>query len=434
MPKVNNTTKKTILVSGSDDESHNNSTEEETEESVEEESVEEESVEEESEEDEEKSEDKKTTFVDNSLDETDKTDIRNISIKTVDSKGYFGVGSYGEFKVYIMMMDVPEKGYKKGYINITKICSLKNKEFYDWSKKTSSKLIIKEILSVPEFDGTDLTVRVTSGSRYEAYTRGTYIHPELVPHVVSWISPKFAIKVSKIVNEFITKEAIDKKDKLIRQKNKLLGIKQDKIDTLTDMVKEVLSKNEQISRTTINILNENKKMAIDNRKLSKKADKLSEKADRLLEDNNELTDKANQLLEDNKKTKKQLKKIDSKLNICCDKRVVDTDDNNLSNVFALVRNNLDDENSYEYTTFRTQRKSLKSSFNKHTSKYPDAKIILKLDYAPNSVNLQNRVKEYLKGKIIWKMNSFDLAEDYTEEDLVEDIKYVHSQRFDKDTL
>lgn len=200
------------------------------------------------------------------------------------------------------------------------------------------------------------------------------------------------------------------------------------------MVKEVLSKNDQITKNTINILNENKKMAIDNRKLNKKADKLSEKADRLLTDNQELTDKANQLLNDNKKTKKQLKKIDSKLNICCDKRVVDADDNSLTNVFALVRNNSDERDSYEYTTFRTQRKTLKSSFNKHTNKYPDAEIILKLDYAPNSINLQNRVKEYLKGKIIGKMNSFDLVEDYTEEDLIGDIEYVHRQRFDKDTL
>lgn len=32
------------------------------------------------------------------------------------------------------------------------------------------------------------------------------------------------------------------------------------------------------------------------------------------------------------------------------------------------------------------------------------------------------------------MNLFDLVEDYTEEYLIEDIKYVHSQRFDKNTL
>jgi hypothetical protein len=35
---------------------------------------------------------------------------------------------------------------------------------------------------------------------------GTYCHPDLIPHIACWISPDLALKVSKIVNAYITQE------------------------------------------------------------------------------------------------------------------------------------------------------------------------------------------------------------------------------------
>jgi hypothetical protein len=32
---------------------------------------------------------------------------------------------------------------------------------------------------------------------------GTYVHPDLIPHIACWVSTKFAIKVSKIINEWV---------------------------------------------------------------------------------------------------------------------------------------------------------------------------------------------------------------------------------------
>lgn len=40
--------------------------------------------------------------------------------------------------------------------------------------------------------------------------RGTYVHPLLIPHIASWISSAFAIKVSIIVNNFIVNEYKEK--------------------------------------------------------------------------------------------------------------------------------------------------------------------------------------------------------------------------------
>ena len=35
---------------------------------------------------------------------------------------------------------------------------------------------------------------------------GTYVHVDLIPHIACWISPKFARKVSKIVNDYLFRE------------------------------------------------------------------------------------------------------------------------------------------------------------------------------------------------------------------------------------
>jgi hypothetical protein len=39
--------------------------------------------------------------------------------------------------------------------------------------------------------------------------RGTYAHPDLVPHIASWASAEFALKVSKIVNAHLVREYQD---------------------------------------------------------------------------------------------------------------------------------------------------------------------------------------------------------------------------------
>ena len=45
--------------------------------------------------------------------------------------------------------------------------------------------------------------------------RGTYVHPKLITHIASWVSPAFAWKVSEIVNNFLIKE---KEDEIMKTK------------------------------------------------------------------------------------------------------------------------------------------------------------------------------------------------------------------------
>ena len=53
---------------------------------------------------------------------------------------------------------------------------------------------------------------------------GTYCHPDLIPHIACWVSVDFAMKVSKVVNGYITQE----------YKNKL-GAMQSQLEQATEL-------------------------------------------------------------------------------------------------------------------------------------------------------------------------------------------------------
>ena len=96
---------------------------------------------------------------------------------------------YGEFEVIINM--------KTGYINATKLSADGGKRFDNWIRNDVAKELIKQCRLLICEESTMLV----KGGQIPIIT-GTYVHPDLIPHIASWVSPKFAIKVSKIVNDF----------------------------------------------------------------------------------------------------------------------------------------------------------------------------------------------------------------------------------------
>jgi hypothetical protein len=97
------------------------------------------------------------------------------------------------------------------YTNATKMCKDDNKRFDLWLENKSSKEMISyvdEEARSPGIPGDSSIIIVKDGPND---LRGTYVHQLLLPHILSWLSPKFAIRVSKIVNQY----AIDIKDKTI---------------------------------------------------------------------------------------------------------------------------------------------------------------------------------------------------------------------------
>lgn len=125
--------------------------------------------------------------------------ITNMAYETIDEK--YSRAQYGEFNVIMDMTN--------GYINATKLCADGGKHMKAWLRNDSNKELIKsfeEIMKSSAQICAELLINNMAGS-YEL--RGTYVHPLLIPHIASWVSPSFAYKVSKIVNEYLVREKDD---------------------------------------------------------------------------------------------------------------------------------------------------------------------------------------------------------------------------------
>lgn len=134
----------------------------------------------------------------------------------------YSYGKYGDFNVIIMNSN--------SYINAAKLCIKYDKDFFDWKKNKVSKELIEEVENYIQSTENSRSIKirsiivVTTGIKI---LHGTYVHPLLIPHIASWISPKFAIKVSQIVNDRLTwqlrvknldqAEQIEKQNKQIQE-------------------------------------------------------------------------------------------------------------------------------------------------------------------------------------------------------------------------
>ena len=349
---------------------------------------------------------------DEELDPEDNEDIRNISIKPIDKAGYFGMGNYGEFKVYLMLKTDKDRGYKAGYINATKLCQNAGKQLGHWVRNDDSKKMIETFFSAFQIRKAELIIKINTGSKHLTQLRGTYVHPDLIPHIASWASPEFAIKVSKIVNKYIIDQAIE-------DKNRLLKKKQDKIDRMSAKIDKLLDNNKEL-------LTNNKELLLKNDEQSLKLKKMNTRMKRLLKKNDQIHE--------------EVQDINGKLTTAVHARVVSTGKLKDNNMLIIIKNNDDpeeydeDEKIYEYYCMRILKSTYCTQIAQHKKRHPDMKILLEINYSPNSINLFKRIKDKLKGKIEFDKCSFNLCGRYTEKRLIDDIKEIHNERLDTEDL
>nr|AEX62219.1 putative KilA-N domain-containing protein [Moumouvirus Monve] len=320
----------------------------------------------------------------------DETDIRNIIFERINDEYYWG--KYGDFEV-IMDSD--------GYINVTKLCSEartkngKHKEFKQWKRTSDADEYIDEISSEVGVTTSEILKIVTTGSKHLTEIRGTYAHPYLVPHIASWASKKFGIRVSKIVNEYFSKEMLEKHQDLIKKKD-------DKIDRLSKKIDEQTKTMKKQSKTM------------------KKQDK---KIKKLLEQGNEVLGYA--------------KDTNRKINVVVNERVPLSEEPKNEESFYIVRNNdkpSKKRDTYDYKAIRITNKSKSTTMSKYYRNHPNGEIILKIKYTPNAKHLWNACKEkiYIKDENIEPGNNafcyFNLCGDYSERQLKRDIMKIHNKR------
>ena len=337
------------------------------------------------------------------------TDLSDILFENINNN--YSYGAYGDFKVIIMK--------KNNYINATKLCSENNKRYEHWSRNASNEELINEvkkeinhsnsltthIRAVNDFDDNDTDfikpIIVIKGGGKITQISGTYVHPLLIPHIASWISPKFGIKVSKIVNEYIINEY---KNKLLENNNKL-----------AEKEMELAEKESELAEKEI-----------ENMSLTNKIDLLLKKMDEQSKETKQLTKDTKLLKKQNKKQINQLSelqitvgKISSKLDSCAHM----PDNNELSDRFVVMKS-VDD-----YYVIRAQDRNIYNAIKRQEDKgYTRITDLIDSETIPNSIYLWNTIKDELikENKIKTFRNTFKLQ--IPESDFITIVKSIFDQR------
>jgi len=328
--------------------------------------------------------------------------LTRISYKQINSK--FSYGKYGEFKVILMNSN--------GYINATKLCALAGKHFFHWMGNKQSKGLITEIEKELSDHGIPLPgkttvnsgqksmITITTGSKTITETRGTYVHPLLVPHVASWCSPKFAISVSKIVNNFLIKDFEKQKRLELNEKN---GI----IDELNETLRQMNAKLDSMSNTMDSVKVE-----------------LTETKEELIDTKGELIETKEEIIETNYK----LDTIQDKLEIAVEDRVPKLTKRSKQETFVVIKVSSTSDNDYDYYAIRGQKGYVESKKTAFLVRNKGSRVLKTISYQPNPRNLYIRLKQNLKDKIEFSLNWFSVK-DFTDQDLIETINELNSEKY-----
>lgn len=330
-----------------------------------------------------------------------------------------GWASYGEFKVIIRNKD--------GFINATKLCALykdpkdpnKNKKrFESWLANEKSKELIAYVSALidsrmnvleDEEDKDEISTRLTRNlvgivndttqpiRNYSAIDikdtgssntlRGTYVHPLLAPHIASWVSAEFAIKVSQIVNNYIVR---DYKEQLRAAKQDI----QEKQDNITTLIQEVASLKSLAEKQSAKLDKQSSEM----KKQSEKLDKQSEQIDKQLEGTDRLEKNLGVANENIVCTLRTLGRVSNRMVPL--HRVVPTK----RECFTVLNYN-DPSLLVPYYVIRGQEPYTQARISQKKRQYPQLQVIVQLNDHPNTVELWNAVKARLGRDITFFANT-----------------------------
>jgi hypothetical protein len=162
----------------------------------------------------------------------------------------------------------------------------------------------------------------------------------------------------------------------------------DQIEKIQEKNNQLLEKNNQIKCKDIIINQQNNEFHIIKEKSLQKKLQIAQQNIELYHHKNELHNIKLEIAD----LTIQKNILAQNLNISIPKIVVPTIDNNLHQVFCMVRLN-DPNDDYTYKTIRGQEKYIDKRIFKIQQKHQHAMLIHKWENQPNSENLWNRIKE-----------------------------------------
>ena len=285
-----------------------------------------------------------------------------------------------------------------GYINATKLCTDGGKQVKAWLRNDGNKELIKYFENSHRSNFTPMTNILTGGQNSDL--RGTYVHPKLITHIASWVSPAFAWKVSEIVNNFLIKE---KEDEIMKTKF-LVKQKDCKIDELKIMLEKESEERRQSEKVNKQLLLD---MKLQNEKTHTKLDK---------------TEKTLEKAEiDNSKIKTTLKRVETRIDKIVDEIVPPAKQVSLHEQFGIMKLN-DSSGNRHYKVYCTQKRGVDKAKNSIIKAYPKAVLFKEVSPNANSKNFLHILKEKYggnnkKSKIQVCYNFVNLKDGVTEEEL-----------------
>ncbi len=322
--------------------------------------------------------------------------ITKLEYEKIDN--VYSKAKYADFDVTMNM--------ETGYINATKLCNDGGKKFFKWNENAGNKELIKyfeENHGSPNLEGHKYEVR--NGTKCNNIN-GTYVHPDLIPHIASWVSPAFAYKVSKIVNNFLIKEKEDEIRKLSGDKCKL-----------QQMLEEA---------------------NIERREAEKRAEKMlqdmidqNDRTHAKLDDTKKTLDKAEV---DNHKIKTTLNRVEARVEKIVEEVVPPTKQISLHEQFGIMKLN-DKSGKYQYKVYCTQARNVGTAKYSILKAYPKAELFLEIKPNANAKNFLHKLKElYSRGddaKIKLSYNYVNLVGNVNENELRDMVDGVveHAKNF-----
>ena len=309
--------------------------------------------------------------------------IKKLAFESIDDT--HSKALYGDFTVTMNTTN--------GYINATKMCADGGKRFDHWLENKGNKEMVKcfgeFIKSSPGIPG-ELSIMNMSGS-YE--TRGTYVHPDLIPHIASWVSPAFAYKVSKIVNNFLIREKEAEIERLTGAKTRLELM-------LEESNRERRAHEERAEKMLQDMKDHNEKTHV-------KLDEVNHKLDKADNDIEEL-----QITVD---------EVNTRIEIVMDEVVNPVNRLELREVFLIMQLNEPNSN-YGFKTYRGQNKNMVKIKKNIKREFPNATVFREINPNPNAKNFLHQLKELYgikgaKSKIKIHYNYVTLLDGVSEDEL-----------------
>lgn len=260
---------------------------------------------------------------------------------------------YGEFEVIINM--------KTGYINATKLCADGGKLLKNWLRNDFAKELVEcfESQSV----NTERLTMLVRGGQIPVIT-GTYVHPDLIPHIASWVSPKFAIKVSKIVNDFLIREREEEIRRLTGEKSELVK-----------MLEESEKRRKEDHNESLKMLEDMKKQ--------------NEKTHDKLDDANKKLDKADNEIED---LHCKVEIVSERLDTVIDEVVPPCPVVELREEIGIWKLN-DKSSKFTHKVFCRQIKTAHIARSRLLKEFPNATLFREINPSPNSKNFLHNLKD-----------------------------------------